>query len=268
MPNRTGSKKKIDKAIVVAIIGLVGATIAALFASPVLVAIVQKTSPAVMATATSTTSAPIPTATFIPTSTFTLTPKQDFSSDCINSTDWTPSPESISFTKENNCWDLSSYGIAAQDSNLSFVIKNDIPQAGSLYTPIPEKGIVKFTVKIDKFISGKTNGNLVFGVGTVNDWLTEGEFLFFRATDSGYYLVYGNSVLEVGKRTIDSYKIGSDIVVGFHFNKLAFDIYINNTKIVSDIPLSASSPQVFWVGYRLPEKSNLVASISGFSIEK
>lgn len=265
MPNRTRSKKKIDKAIVIAIIGVIGTAIAALFASPVLVAIVQKTPPPVTVAATTTSAS---TTIFTPTSTFTLTPKQDFSTNCINAIDWTPSPESISFTKENNCWDLSSDGIAAQDGKLFFVIKNDIPQAGSLYMPIPEQGIVKFTVKIDKFISGETNGNLVFGVGTVNDWLTEGEFLFIRATDSGYYLVYGNSVVEVGKRTIDSYKIGSDLVVGFQFTKLAFDIYINNTKIVSDIPLSTSDSQVFWIGYRLPEQSNLVASISDFRVEK
>ncbi len=267
MPNRTASKKKIDKAIVIAIIGLVGTIVAAFFASPVLIAIIQKTPSAPPTVTVVATASPVPT-TFAPTSTSTFLPIQDFSTNCINATDWTPSPESISFTKENNCWDLSSYGIAAQDGKLFFVIKNDIPQAGSLYMPIPKQGVVKFTVKIDKFISGKTNGNLVFGVGTVNDWLTEGEFLFFRATDSGYYLVYGNSVIEVGKRTIDSYEIGSDIVVGFQFSKLAFDIYINNAKIVSDIPLSASSSQVVWVGYRLPENSNLVASISDFSVEK
>lgn len=202
------------------------------------------------------------------TATPTASPNIGFEKDCISSLYWTPSPESVSFTKANNCWDLSSDGIAAQNGNLLFAIQNDIPQAGSLYMVIPKQGVVKFKVRIDKFVSGETNGNLVFGVGTVNDWLTEGEFLFFRATDSGYYIVYGNSVIEVGKRTIDSYKIGSDVIVAFQFNNLTFDIYINNTKIVSDIPLSASNSQVFWVGYRLPVKSKLVASVSDFSVEK
>lgn len=203
-----------------------------------------------------------------PTSTSTPLPKQDFSTNCINATDWTPYTEIISYAQVNNCWDLSKSGIAAQDGKLSFMIQNDIPQSGSLYTLIPQKGAVKFTAKIDTFISGETNGSLVFGVGTVDGWLTNGEFLLFRAKNSGYYIAYGNSVTEVRNRTIHSYKMGSDVAVVFLFNALSFDIYVNDAKIVSDIPFPASNSRVFWIGYRLPEKSKLVGSISDFNIEK
>ena len=204
----------------------------------------------------------------LPTSTSTFLPEQNFSTNCINAADWTPYTKIVSYAQVNNCWDLTKSGIAAEDGKLSFVVQNDIPQSGSLYMPIPKEGSVRFTVKIDTFVSGETNGNLAFGVGTVNGWLTQGDFLFLRATNLGYYIVYGNSIVTVGKRTIDSYQLGSDVVVAFQFSDLAFDIYVNNSKIVSDIPLSALSSQVFWIGYRLTANSKLVASVSDFDVEK
>jgi len=271
MPNRTKSKKKFDTTIIVAVIGLIGTIFAAIFASPVLLALIQKApfpSPLPSPTATiAATDSPMSTMS-LSTPTFTPIPKQDFSTNCINAADWTPYTKIVSYTQVNNCWDLTKSGIAAQDGKLVFVAQNDIPQSGSLYMPIPKEGRISFVVEIDTFVSGETNGNLAFGVGTINGWLSQGDFLFLRATNSGYYVVYGNSVGEVGKRTIDSYQLGSDVLVTFQFNNLAFDIYVNSSKTVSDIPLSTSSPQVFWIGYRLTAKSKLVASMSDFSIEK
>jgi hypothetical protein len=203
----------------------------------------------------------------LPTSTSALLPKQDFSTNCISATDWTPSPKSSSFSKGNDCWDLSRIGIVAQNGELFFAVQNSEEQKGAIYTPVPKEGIISFSVKIDTFISGKTNGNLAFGVGTADNWLSKGKFVFFRATDSGYYIVYGGEITEVGKNTIDAYKIGSDVVVTYEFKNLVFDIYVNDTKIVSDIPLS-SSPQVFWIGYRLLPNSKLVAYVSDFRLEK
>ena len=262
--------------IIVAIVGVIGSITVAYFAflgdkTPVELSIgATQTAESNKTLAPSIfTSTPEKTSTeILPTSTSTIIPQQNFSTNCINATDWTPSPENTSFKKENNCWNLSSSGIAAQNGELFFAVQNDIPQTSSLYMPIPKEGIIKFNVNVDTFASGGTNGNLVFGVGTVDGWLTEGEFVFFRATNSGYYIVYGNSVIDVGKRTINNYELGSDVVVTFQFNNLVFDIYIDNTKIVSNIPLPSSNPQVFWIGYRLQEDSKFVASVSEFRVER
>ena len=204
----------------------------------------------------------------LPTSTPTFLPKQDFSINCINATDWMPSPESSLFSNENNCWDLSSSGIAAQDGKLFFAIQNSAEQRAAIYTPVPKEGSISFNVRIDTFISGETNGNLAFGVGTADNWLSKGKFVFFRATDSGYYIVYGGEITKVGENTIDAYEIGTDVVITFEFKNLVFDIFVDNTKVVSDIPISASKPQVFWIGYRLLPNSKLVAYVSDFRLEK
>lgn len=267
MPNRTGSKKKLDKTIIIAIIGLIGTIAAALFASPVLIALIDRT-PAPSPTETIAIATATISTTVNGTVTPTFMPRQDFSTNCINATDWVPSPESTLYKKENNCWDLSRKGIIAQNGDLFFAVQNDIPQSGSLYTIPPVVGTIAFTVKIDTFVSGDVNGNLAFGVGTVDNWLTDGEFLFFRTTDTGCYIVYGSSVIEVGKETLEKYKFSSDVNVEFQFNNLVFDIYVNDSEIASNLPFSPSDSQVFWIGYRVPLNSKLIASVSEFRLEK
>jgi len=265
--------------IIIAVIGVVGTVAVAYFAfrektAPIELAIITTQTAEAKQTLLSNAFIPtvsvstpdIPPTEILPTSTFS--PEQGFSTNCINSTDWTPSPKSSLFSNENNCWDLSSNGIAVQDGKLFFAIQNSVEQRGAIYTPIPKEGTISFNVRIDTFLSGQTNGNLAFGVGTVDNWLSKGKFVFFRATDSGYYIVYGGEITEVGKNTIDAYKIGSDIVVTYEFKNLVFDIYVDNIKIVSDIPISASRPQVFWIGYRLFPNSKLVAYVSDFRLEK
>jgi hypothetical protein len=267
MSNKTRSKKNLDKTIVIAIISLIGTIVAALFASPVLIALIGKT-PSPPPTETLSPVTPTIATTIIESETPTFIPVQDFSTNCINVTDWTPSPESTSYKKENDCWDLSSKGIIAQNGNLFLAVQNEAPQSGSLYTSPPKVGTIGFTVKIDTFTSGNINGNLVFGVGTVDNWLTQGEFLFFRTTDTGCYIVYGNSVIEVGKETLEKYKFGSEVNILFQFSNLVFDIYVNDSRIASNLPFSPSDTQVFWIGYRVPLNSKLIASISEFHLEQ
>jgi hypothetical protein len=265
--------------IIISVIGVVGTVTVAYFSfrektAPMELAIITTQTAEAKQTLLSNTLIPtvsVNTPDILPTEilpTSTALPEQGFSTNCINSTDWTPSPKSSLFSNENNCWDLSSNGIAVQDGKLFFAIQNNAEQRGAIYTPIPKEGTISFNVRIDTFLSGQTNGNLAFGVGTADNWLSKGKYVFFRATDSGYYIVYGGEITEVGKNTIDAYKISSDIVVAYEFKNLVFDIYVDNTKIVSDIPMSASRPQVFWIGYRLLPNSKLVAYVSDFRLEK
>ncbi len=92
--------------------------------------------------------------------------------------------------------------------------------------------------------------------------------MFFRTTDSGCYIVYGNSVIEVGKETLEKYKFGSEVKILFQFSNLVFDIYVNDSRIAANLPFSPSDKQVFWIGYRVPLKSKLIASMSEFRLEK
>ncbi|MCK6569442.1 MAG: hypothetical protein L6Q45_17315 [Anaerolineales bacterium] len=141
-------------------ISLIGTIIAALFASPVLIALIEKT-PSPPPTETITSVSPTIIVATVENETPTFLPLKDFSTNCISIIDWTPSPESASYKKENDCWDLSDKGIIAQNGELFFAVQNETPQSGSLYTIPPKVGTIEFTVKIDTFTSGDINGNLV-----------------------------------------------------------------------------------------------------------
>lgn len=128
-----------------------------------------------------------------------------------------------------------------------------------------ETSSIKFDVKIDNFATGENN-NLAFGVGTSDGWLTAGEFIFYRLTESKIYVVQGTSVVEYGRDTINNYKIGSVDTLEFQLNKLSFDIYLNGAKVASNLALPDSP--FFWIGYRVAENAKINAVISNFSIQE
>jgi hypothetical protein len=288
MSKRTKPNKKIDTAIVVAIIGLTGTIITAILSSPILLATAQKTpEPSIALTETPNVSNVLdyPTATLLPatqsanlttpeilTPTPSTTTKNYFAADCINTADWTPYLDDISETE--GCWDFSKRGIVAENGILTIVVQASLGQGQNLYTSIPEKGTINFKLKIDSVVSKKVNEDyLVFGVGTSNR-LANGGFIFFRPRgtpeSTAYFIEYGDTALNSSQRTfIDkNYQLGVDIPVSFQFNKLAFDVYVNNSKVVSDIPLPTSDTPVFWIRYYVPVSSKLVATISDFIVEK
>jgi hypothetical protein len=192
-----------------------------------------------------------------------------FENQCINSEIWTPYTANMKFPKENNCWNLTSKGLSTYKNNLLFSV-NTSEQSGSIYMLLPESGIVSFTIQVDKFKIGGSNGNLVFGIGNVKGWLQSGEFLFLRVPDPGspVYYVFGNSVTETGKTTIGEYELGTSPKIAFDIKGLLLSIYIDDKLVVPSVTLLPSQKQVLWIGYRLPKDSELVASMSNFTLEK
>lgn len=207
-------------------------------------------------------------------STLTFTPPppgamSGFENQCINSEIWTPYTVNAIYPKENNCWNLSSKGMSAYDNNLLFsVITSE--QSGSIYMPLPDSGTISFKIQVNKFKIGGSNGNLAFGVGNTNEWLQSGKFLFLRVneSDAPIYYVFGNSVVNTGETTINAYKLGTSQKITFEIKGLLLNIYIDNNLVIPSVTLSPSQKEVFWIGYRLPSNSELVASVSDFTLEK
>lgn len=199
-----------------------------------------------------------------PTTPVSLSSQQDFSSDCISADIWSLSSSTPPRELENNCLDLSANGFKAFDEKLSLRIDTDRPKASAIYMQPPQTGTIKLNVKIDKFSAGE-NSNLVVGVGTVDNWLYSGDFLFYRITDSKIFMVFGESVIDYGENTVNRYNLGSNDTLEFRFNGLDFDIYVNSIRVADDLELP-NSP-VFWIAYRLTENSSLVAEFSNFSSE-
>lgn len=192
-----------------------------------------------------------------------------FENSCINSEIWTPYTVNINFPKEGNCWNLSSRGLSAYNRELLISIKTS-EQSGSVYMPLPESGSISLDVQIDRFTVGGKNGNLAIGIGNPVDWLQSGKFLFFRMDDpnSSIQYVYGKSIVNVSESTIGKYTLGTPSKITFEIKGLVLNIYLDNKLVVPSVTLVPLQKEVFWIGYRLPTNSELVASISNFTIEK
>ncbi|GER80208.1 MAG: hypothetical protein M5U11_10570 [Anaerolineales bacterium] len=230
---------------------------------------IPEQSPDTSVTATPIIESPTFTASPQPILSITDTPSpmsvSFFENDCINSDIWTPTPFSKSRKIAGNCWDLSDNGFKVADGNLFISIQNKPPVSGTMSMSVLETSSIKFDVKIDNFATGENN-NLAFGVGTSDGWLTAGEFIFYRLTESKIYVVQGTSVVEYGRDTINNYKIGSVDTLEFQLNKLSFDIYLNGAKVASNLALPDSP--FFWIGYRVAENAKINAVISNFSIQE
>lgn len=182
--------------------------------------------------------------------------------DCLSADIWTTTSPNSRTTKDN-CVDVSANGFSTLDNNLLINIQNGSPKTSMLYMPAPETGIIKMNVKIDTFQLGE-NGNLAIGLSNSTCKITEGEFIFYRSSDSKIFTIYGTTALDYGN-TLSRYTLGSIDTVEFHVNKSAFEIYVNNVKAGSGY-MTTNTP-TFCVGYRFPYAFNLVSVISNFSIE-
>ncbi len=189
---------------------------------------------------------------------------------CISSDFWTPYTVNIQFPRQGNCWDLSSRGITNYKGELLFAVKNASEQSASMYMLLPDSGTISFDIKVDKYVVGGKNGNIAFGLGNNNDWLQAGKFIFLRITEPGLpvYYVYGDSVTRTGETVIESYKLGTSQRITFEVKNLILNIYIGDKQAVPTITLLPNERKVFWIGYRLPQNSEFVATISNLVIEK
>ncbi len=191
-----------------------------------------------------------------------------FENNCINSDVWTPYTKVTSFSKNGNCWDMTSREISANNNQLIFTVNNSSEQSGSIYIPLPNAGDVSFSVNIEQFKIGEPYGDLVFGLGNSNSWLQSGKFIFLRMAkpNDPIYVVYGTDVTRSGEKVFDRYETGTSLNLSFQIDGFVMNIYANDGKLVDSILLSNLDNQVFWIGYRLPKNSTLLAYISNFNV--
>lgn len=215
-----------------------------------------------------------PTISVIPSSTLeavnpiTNTPpatsSRVFGDGCISPTTWLTSTSTQYRLTKDNCLDLSENGIFASNGDLVINIQSETPRVSTIYMPIQETKNIKFNVRIDKFNSAE-NGNIAFGISGKECKITDGEFIFYRSSDSKIFQISGFSALEYGD-TLGKYDIGSTDSFEFNFDKSTFEFYLNGLKVKNGIIQTSES--TFCISYRFPEHVYLSSVITDFYIEK
>ncbi len=238
--------------------------------TPALVVLLTPTPVPPTATTTFTpTYTPTPTETPFPTP--TIIPGQDFEANCIDSGFWTPYKGETHPKDNKGCWELSDWGISAQDGGLLLAKEDFTGYSRSIYTVLPENAEIRFTVRIDKLTTiVNSDSNLVFGIGNADQWLLAGKYLIYRviSPDSLVYALYTSSVLEAGMSYFSNYTLGQEQRVVFSIKGLLLDIYIDDLKVLGSVTLSPSDKKVFWIGFHLPTSGNITAFIKDVRVVK
>lgn len=282
------SKDETNKTpIIVAIIGLIGTVITALFGFFASVKSHEVnfsvTETAVTKTVTST-STHFP-ANVIPTNTLAITPSptmpeptrtlipsfgDDISSGCITSGYWKvySNEELLPDPPIANCWDLSEIGISAQNNGLLFF--SEPPNFGFnwIYTRLPSDVIIEFIIKIDQLTFGNNQEESMIAIGIApadsSKPFDDGSFLVFTSKEAGQF--------GIGTKNLAGYEspwttsFGSSGRYSLDINGLIMTIKTNNNSTFSPMSIPFSNRNLY-IGYNAPRGSWIWSTITNLSIQ-
>jgi hypothetical protein len=142
-----------------------------------------------------------------------------------------------------------------------------------VYTSIPEKTRISFTIKIDDFQTvNNVYGSLVFGFGTANNEFLNGDFLVYRVIQAGSHIyIYFGDPFTLSPNPIPQiqlYPEGTPQQVILVIDRVSLEILLDGNRVVGPRSLSTEERQLFWIGFRLPQTGVLDATISDFRIEE
>lgn len=209
-----------------------------------------------------------PTSTPIPPAVF-----RGFDKNCISKTYWNPTPvfPSDNLTLDSNgCWNLTSWGVLAENQNLKFAITDDIFNervTRSIYTSLGNNVVIEFKINVKLLTSSSDMDGVVFvGLGNKTSYAEPGYFLKYivLARETTPYFVFAPDYFNYYIPKTD-YKFGEVQSVKIVINGSDVSVQVGNqTKSITLLP---SKREVLWIGYSTPASNNYVnAIISDFRI--
>jgi len=216
---------------------------------------------------------PSKTPTKAPTSTPTTAPIvfRGLDKNCISKTYWNPIPvfpsDNLTLDK-NNCWNLTSWGIIAENQMLKFVVTNDVINervTRSIYTTLGNNVVVEFNINVKSLVSASDMDGIVFiGLGNKTSYAEPGYFLKYivLAKETKPYFVFAPDYFNYYTPKIE-YSFGDIQAIKIVINGSDVSVQIGNE--VKRLTLLPSKREVLWIGYSTPA-SNVNAVISEFRI--
>ncbi len=225
---------------------------------------------------TTPTLTPVPILTFTPTVDYQIS--RGIEKNCIDKKYWYPKPvySSDKLTQDKNgCWNLSSWGIFAENQALKFIIQDDEFNENisrSIYTFIDDKAtIIQFKVRVEALTSASNlYGSLFIGLGNKANFTKPGFFVGFTAplgenktfleTSSEYYLKYWEPRID--------YTLGEVLIIKIVIMNPYVSIRVDGNEI-RGLNLDAANREVLWIGYTThPTNNHIIAEIFDFSISE
>jgi hypothetical protein len=224
----------------------------------------------------SLTNTPTPSSTATETSTQTPRPEtlRGIDQSCIDKKYWkvTGSTGELMPTPTGNCYNLISWGIVADDSEISIVVPNAVGVTRAIYTAFTSYQHVEISFDVQVNELSKTNDLdtvLVLGVGRADAVLTDGHFIFYRDySDTPVLLEYGDNMRSPTRPVHNlQYSLGTLQHFRFSIDGLTLEIYLDE-QLFQRVLLDSKDHEGFWIGYRLANGGKLDAEITNLVISK
>ncbi len=196
-------------------------------------------------TAIPLTDTPIPTDTSIPP----VPIGEDWIQGCV-STLWRAYPSSIlPEERGNGCWQEPVHVFSAENGDLDFLFEREkgAPEIYGLFAPLPEKGIVTFTIRLHEL----SNVDLWMGVFDQPDVTSHGILMtilngdvnrraFVQKDPANYETLQGSQAIEQG----NGYSIS------FRFDDLSATSIVNPSVFVTNSVSMPSTQKWLFLGYK------------------
>ena len=222
----------------------------------------------------------------VPTETASPVPVKTIAEGCIADQTWQPAPSEAASTtsKEDNCWNLSSLGLAAANGALSIQARDlsTSTVSAGIYTAIGDQSTIEFKVSVTDLYTVYPNSApayIIFSIAPQGVPMAQagssssGSARFKLQVDDSkkdtriLYLLADTSDLKgsAWKEKHPSRK--NTYTIRLVLEKVDMKVFIDDldTKITLHIP---SGPKVFYVGYSIPVQGFVDAKISNITIDK
>ncbi|MDH5647842.1 MAG: hypothetical protein OEZ01_17660 [Candidatus Heimdallarchaeota archaeon] len=224
------------------------------------------------------TSTNIPTPAITPTTKAlpTVDPNNLFSSTCLFTKNWYfflgSEPVNPQNKSKDACWEIANIGIYTAIENgypgvvLSTNSADDKRVHRLLFREFPTKDIVIINLAIEieelDYIQNSIS-EIILGIGTIEEWLNNGNFLFFQYPNKKIY--YNTSLKPSSAILKSNYKFSTfqspnTIIVNLQIVYNSLSIHINGKKVIEKY-IANEEWEGFWIGYSIPAGGGIKAKV-------
>ncbi len=214
-----------------------------------------------------------PTETAAPTATETAQPSNSgFANNCIDASIWTPY-KLQGITEENGCWNLTHWGMAAENGVLSINMDRMLNESErSIHRSLDQSAVVRLRVRVDELQTlSNFSGGLAFGVGKPDTWQEAGRYIVFRRNASlpGMQIYLSNGVNSQGVYYQDA-ELNVEYDLEIHYGNGEAAFYLNGIEldVPYALPASIAATPVFSIGYALPSDGRIQAVVLELNVEE
>jgi serine/threonine protein kinase len=196
-----------------------------------------------------------------------------FVNNCIDTNVWSPYKLQGISQAPDGCWDLSHWGISAENGHLLIYMDKMLNDSErSIYRKLPPNATIKLKVRVDELLTlTNLSGGFALGIGRPENWQDTGKYIIFRrnATQPSMQIYLSNGVKSEGIFYQDAELNNEyDVEIRFENGEVSFYLDGAETHPPFSLPANILANPVFSIGYGLPTDGSINATIVELIVEE